>query len=50
MINKLDAVQRRAARFVLYDYSQYSSVSAMLSHLGGWPLLSQRRENIKAII
>jgi len=32
-INKAEVIQRHAARFVLNDYSQYSSVTAMLDRL-----------------
>ena len=41
-IRKLEAVQRRAARFVCNSYRQSASVSSMLSELS-WPLLKQRR-------
>ena len=41
-IRKLEAVQRRAARFVCNSYRQTASVSSMLSELS-WPLLEQRR-------
>ena len=41
-IRKLEAVQRRAARFVCNCYRQTASVSSMLSELS-WPLLEQRR-------
>ena len=41
-IRKLEAVQRRAARFVCNNYRQTASVSSMLSELS-WPLLEQRR-------
>ena len=40
-IRKLEAVQRRAARFVCNSYRQTASVSSMLSELS-WPLLEQR--------
>jgi len=43
-INKLDMVQRRAARFVKRDYRQTTSVSSLLDQLG-WPSLSDRRLN-----
>ena len=33
LINKLERVQRRAARFVVNDYSRHSSVSVMLNQL-----------------
>ena len=40
--DKVERVQRRAARFVKSRYSSYSSVSYMLDELG-WMPLSQRR-------
>ena len=45
-ISKLEMVQRRAARFVMNDFSGYSSVSRMISQLG-LPLLKQRRDKAK---
>ena len=45
-IDQLEMVQRRAARFVLNDYSRQSSVSAMMSALG-WDTLQQRRDNAR---
>ena len=41
-INKIEMVQRRAARFVFNDYSRASHVSPMIDHLG-WDNLQQRR-------
>ena len=41
-INKIEKVQRRAARWVSNDYSSYSSVTDMLSNLG-WQSLENRR-------
>ena len=41
-INKIEMIQRRAARYTLNQYSYQSSVSAMLQHLC-WPTLQQRR-------
>ena len=41
-IQRIEMVQRRAARWVLSDYSPYSSVSDMLGRLG-WRTLEQRR-------
>jgi hypothetical protein len=41
-INKIEMVQRRAARFVFNDYSRASHVSAIIDHLG-WDNLQQRR-------
>ena len=37
-INKIEMLQRRAARWVYNDYSPYSSVTDMLSNLGWWSL------------
>ena len=42
-MNKLEAVQKRAARYVMLDYSRFSSVSAMLSNLQ-WDTLKKRRQ------
>ena len=41
-INKIEMLQRRAARWVCYGYSPYSSVTDMLSILG-WRSLELRR-------
>ena len=41
-INKLEQVQRSAARFVMGDFERSSSVTAMLDHLK-WPSLQERR-------
>ena len=46
LINKLEMVQRRAARFVLNDWRRTSSVTAMLQQLN-WITLQQRRANAK---
>ena len=43
MKQELERVQRRAARFVLDDYSRNSSVNDMLSKLG-WDVLETRRK------
>ena len=40
-VQKLENIQRRAARWVLKDYSRYSSVTSMLQHLS-WPELKTR--------
>ena len=48
-INKLEMVQRRAARFVMGDYIRTSSVTAMLSDLQ-WNTLQQRRMQSKTVI
>ena len=42
LINKIEMVQRRAARFVMNDYNSTSSVSAMLKELD-WSSLQNRR-------
>ena len=41
-INKIEMIQRRAARYTLNQYSYHSSVSAMLQLLC-WPTLQQKR-------
>ncbi len=48
-INKLEMVQRRAARFVYNNYSRETSVSTMISDLG-WDTLQQRREASRLIL
>jgi hypothetical protein len=48
-INKLEKCQRRAARFVIGDYSRESSVTSMLKELK-WPTLQQRRTNTKMVM
>ena len=45
-VNKIEMVQRRAARFVTNRYHNTSSVNSMLSSLN-WPTLQQRRSNIR---
>ena len=45
-INKIEMVQRRAARFATNSYHNTSSVSNMLSSLQ-WPTIQQRRLNIR---
>lgn len=45
-INKLEMVQRRAARYVTNRFHNTSSVSDMLEHLE-WPSLSARRKNAR---
>ena len=42
-IQRLEKVQRRAARWVSNDYSSYSSVTSMLDHLR-WPTLQKRHK------
>ena len=48
-INKLEAVQRRAARFVTGDYRTTSSTTDMLTRLQ-WPTLQERRCTAKVIM
>ena len=48
-INKLEMVQRRAARFVMGDYSRTSSVTAVLAVLE-WNTLQQRRMQCKTVM
>ena len=48
-IQKIEMVQRRAARWVLGDYSPYSSVSDMLGRLG-WCTLEQRRADSRLVL
>ena len=49
LISNLEMVQRRAARFVLADYKQQSSLAQMLLHLH-WQSLQERRTHNKAIM
>ena len=48
-ILKIEMVQRRAARWVLGDYSHYSSVTDMLGKLC-WRTLEQRRTDFRLIL
>ena len=48
-IKKVEAVQRRAARFVTGDYRYTSSVTAMTESLS-WETLQHRRQQAKAIM
>jgi len=48
-INKIESIQRRVARFVLSDFSTYSSVTVMLSRLK-WSTLHHRRHTLKLTI
>ena len=48
-INKVEMVQRRAARWTLNRYHNTSSVTDMLSHLE-WPTLTKRREEARLIV
>ena len=43
-VDKIEMVQRHAARFVCHDYSRYSHVSTLINALG-WESLEQRRLN-----
>ena len=45
-ISRLEAVQRKAARFVTGDFGRDSSVSSMLDDLE-WPPLQRRRKELK---
>ena len=45
-IQILEAVQRRASRFVKNDYSNFSCVTAMMQDLE-WPTLEERRSVTK---
>ena len=47
--DKVERVQRRAARFVKSRYTSYSSVSDMLEVLG-WTPLSQKRQEARLIL
>ena len=48
-IKKLEDVQRRAARWVMRDYQQTSSVTAMLQDLN-WRTLDQRRIDSRLVL
>ena len=48
-ILKTEMVQRRAARWVLGDYSPYTSVTDMLGKLG-WRTLEQRRTDFRLVL
>ncbi|MCG8078976.1 MAG: hypothetical protein JAY75_22405, partial [Candidatus Thiodiazotropha taylori] len=48
-ITQLEAVQRRAARFVMGDYRTTSSTSQMIATLG-WPTLQQRRTDARLVL
>ena len=48
-INKLESVQRRAARWVTRDYQYTSSVSTMLQDLN-WRTLDRRRIDIRLVL
>ncbi|KAK3103099.1 hypothetical protein FSP39_016427 [Pinctada imbricata] len=48
-INRLEMVQRRAARFIMGDYHTTSSVTTMMEQLG-WRTLQERRAQAKAVM
>ena len=48
-IDKIEMVQRRAARFVLNRGNRYDSVSKMIDYLG-WPKLETRRVTAKLVM
>ena len=48
-IQKIESVQRRAARWVLGDYSTYASVTDMIGQLG-WRTLEQRRTDSRLVL
>ena len=47
-INKIEATQRHAARFVLNDYFKYSGVTDMLNRLF-WQPLQLRSSSLKLL-
>ena len=48
-ISTIEAVLRRAAKYVTNNYSSYASVSEMLTHLQ-WTSLNNQRESLKIIM
>jgi len=48
-IHLIEAVQRRAARFVVNCHSRYQSVASIQQELG-WPTLQERRDQMKLIM
>ena len=44
MSGNLEGNQRRAARFVIHDYSRFTSVSSLLKDLNWAPLKDRRRD------
>ena len=48
-INKVETVQRRAARYVMNNFNSYANVSEMIATLG-WPTLEQRRKTFRTIM
>ena len=47
-IYQIEKIQRNMARFVLNDYSQYSSATNMINHLS-WPTLTSRQIFLKLL-
>ena len=47
--NKIEMVQRRAARYVCNNYNREASVSTMIKHLH-WRSLQQRRTDIRLVM
>ena len=43
-INKLEAIQKRAARFIMSDHHRTSSISTMLTFLWWRPVKTQHKE------
>ena len=48
-IDKIEILQRRAARFVVGNYSYHASPTAMMKELG-WQALAERRAKAKAVM
>ena len=48
-IYQIERIQRNMARFVMNDYSRYSSVTSMLNHLS-WPTLANRQAYLKLLL
>lgn len=48
-VDKIEMVQRRAARFVFGNYSYHASPTAMIKELG-WQSLAERRAKAKAVM
>ena len=48
-IDKIEMLQRRAARFVVGNYSYHASPTAMMKELG-WQALAERRAKAKAVM
>ena len=48
-INKIEAIQRRAARFVFKDFAYFSSATSMLCSLS-WPTLREHRCSLKLLM